>query len=93
MCMCLCCERFILVIWSSVLLVLMLVGVLSGVYDMPNFMNVRSPPPCLCCLSVLKQAKLLMCGVLFLLFSLDSCIVMMSALSDSASCSISVVLR
>ena len=51
------------------------------------------PPPCLCCLSVLKQAKLLMCGVLFLLFSLDSCIVMMSALSDSASCSISVVLR
>ena len=32
-------------------------------------------------------------GVLFLLFSLDSCMVMMSALVDCASCSISVVLR
>ena len=79
--------------WSSVFCVLMLFGILRGVYDIPYFMYVSSPPPCLCCLSVLWQAKLFMCGVLFLLFSLDSCMVMMSALIVCASCSISVVLR
>ena len=80
-------------IWSSVLFVLMLFGMLSGVYDIPSLMYVSSPPPCLCCLSVRMLAKLFMCGVLFLLFSLVSCIVIMSALYVFASCSISVVLR
>ena len=80
-------------IWSSVLFVLMLLGMLSGVYDMPSLMYVSSPPPCLCCLSVRMAAKFFMFGVLLLLFSLVSCTVMMSILCVLASCSSSVVLR
>ena len=38
MCMCLCCERFILVICSSVLCVFRLFGMFIGVYDIPSFM-------------------------------------------------------
>ena len=56
MCMCLCCVRLILVIWSSVLFMLMLLGMLSGVYEIPSLMYVSSPPPCLCCLSVRMAA-------------------------------------
>ena len=90
---CLCCVRLILVIWSSVLLVLMLLGMLSGVYDMPSLMYVSSPPPCLCCLSVRMAAKLFMFGVLLFLLSLVSCTVIMSILCVFVSCSSSVVLR
>ena len=52
-CMCLCCVRCILIVCSSVFLVFRVCGRVRGVKVMLFFMYVMSPPPCLCCLSVL----------------------------------------
>ena len=62
-------------IWSSVLFVLMLLGMLSGVYDMPSLMYVSSPPPCLCCLSVRMVSKVfyVWCFVVFVQFGFLYC--------------------
>ena len=45
--MCLCCERCILVVCSSVFLLLSVVGGVIGVKAMLSRMNVISPPPVL----------------------------------------------
>ena len=62
----------------------MWLGMLIGVHDIPSLMYVSRPPPCLCFLSVVMLAKLFMCGVLLLVLSFVSCIVMISAICDPA---------
>ena len=47
MCMCLCCERCILVVCSSVFLTLSVVGGVIGVKAILSRMNVINPPPAL----------------------------------------------
>ena len=65
MCMCLCCERCILVIRSSVFLLLRVRGGVRGVKAMLLRMKVSSPPPVLWVRSILRVVKFLMLGVLW----------------------------
>ena len=51
--MCLCCVRCIFIVCSSVFLVFRVCGRVRGVKVILLCMYVMSPPPCLCCLSVL----------------------------------------
>ena len=54
MCRCLCCERCILVICSSVFLVFSVCGGVRGVKVVLLWTYVSRPPPCLCVRSVRK---------------------------------------
>ena len=53
MCRCLCCVKWIFIVCNSVFLVLSVCGRVRGVKVMLLCTYVISPPPCLCCLSVL----------------------------------------
>ena len=76
--MCLVLHMCILISCSSVLYVLMALGMLMFVKVMPSLISLMSPPsPCLCSLSVRMVVKWGICGVLAFCVSVVSCIVMM----------------